>query len=97
MSFYNKCIYGVVARCHDLEIESPTDENLFFMHTEGVVAHLSDIHDQCWPEVCWFHDSPDMTLAESNLKRYTKSQKNDLLEFLKRIMDLKGKSLITIP
>jgi len=95
MSFYNKCIYGAVARCHNPEIESPTDKNLFFMHTEGVIIHLSDIHDQCWPEVCWFHDSPDMTLVKPNLKKYTKNQKSDLLEFLKRIMDLKGKSLIT--
>ncbi|CAI2198114.1 15740_t:CDS:2, partial [Funneliformis geosporum] len=50
---------------------------------EGVIAHLSDIHDQCWPEVCWFHNSPDMVLAELNLKKYTKNQKKDLLGFLK--------------
>ena len=95
MLFYNKCIYGAITRCHNPEIKSPTDENLFFMHTEGVIAHLFDIHDQCWPEVCWFHDSSDMTLVEPNLKKYTKNQKSDLLEFLKCIMDLKDKSLIT--
>ncbi|CAG8568893.1 12635_t:CDS:10, partial [Dentiscutata heterogama] len=76
-----------IARCQNPSI----DNDLFVMQTEGVIVHLSDNHSDCWPEVCWVSTNSNIELETPNLKLYNKNQKEQLLKFLHKIMELKEK------
>ncbi|CAG8748240.1 20877_t:CDS:2, partial [Racocetra persica] len=83
------------ARANDPNLPTPTEQDLFKMQTESVIAHLQNNHNDCWNEVCWFTENSDMILPEPNLILYTKSQCEALLKDLKQYMKLTGQGLIT--
>ncbi|CAG8826445.1 22673_t:CDS:2, partial [Gigaspora margarita] len=95
MKYYVQCVYAATARTNDPNLPTPTEEDLFKMQTEGVIAHLQNNHKDCWNEVCWFTENPDMILPEPNLMLYTKNQCEVLLKDLKQYMKLSGQGLIT--
>ncbi|CAG8483877.1 6841_t:CDS:2 [Racocetra fulgida] len=90
MKYYTKCVYTAIARCQNPTIDNPTDNDLFFIQTEEVIAHLSNKYSNCWPKVCWISTNSDIELETPNLKLYHKSQKEQLLNFLCKIIELKG-------
>ncbi|CAG8542566.1 2139_t:CDS:2, partial [Dentiscutata heterogama] len=67
MSFYTKCIYAASSRANNPEVSTPTDEELAWMYTEGLIYHLQGNHDKCWPKVCWIVENPDLSLPSPNL------------------------------
>ncbi|CAG8502905.1 22204_t:CDS:2, partial [Gigaspora rosea] len=96
MNFYTKSVYAAVTRMQNPDIISPTDNDLYVMQSEICVNHLLDNHDNCWAEICWKVQNPELFLANTNLIGYTESQANALKEFLKKHTKLLPKqSLIT--
>lgn len=67
MSFYTKCIYAASSRANNPEVSTPTDEELAWMYTEGLIHHLQGNHNKCWPKVCWIVENPDLSLPSPNL------------------------------
>ncbi|CAG8547269.1 39847_t:CDS:2 [Gigaspora margarita] len=96
MGFYMKCIYAASSRADNPEVSTPTDEELAWIYTEGLICHLRGNHNKCWPEVCWIVENPDLILSSPNLIGADENQYKRLLEFLKKITKLKeNQSLIT--
>ncbi|CAG8681797.1 13643_t:CDS:2, partial [Ambispora gerdemannii] len=96
MSFYTKCVYAASSRANNSQVLTPDDEELTWMHTEGLICHLRGNHNKCWPEVCWIVENPDLSLSTPNLISADENQCKRLLEFLKKIMKPKEhQSLIT--
>ncbi|CAG8780916.1 24709_t:CDS:2, partial [Dentiscutata erythropus] len=96
MNFYTKSVYAAVAQMQNPDIISPTNNDLYIMQSEICVNHFLDNHNNCWPEVCWKVQNPDLFLADPNLIEYTESQANALKEFLEKHTKLPQKqSLIT--
>jgi hypothetical protein len=96
MNYYTRCVYAASVRANDSETQTPTDKELTWMHTEGVICHLRGNHTKCWPEVCWIANNPDLSLPTPNLIGTDDNQCMRLLEFLKKITKLKeNQSLIT--
>ncbi|CAG8546590.1 16176_t:CDS:2, partial [Cetraspora pellucida] len=88
MKYYSKCVYAAITCTANLDIKSPTDNELFDMQTKTVIDHLRGKHDKCWPEVCWIVENPDLKLGTPNLITYSIVQYKDLEEFLRKIMKL---------
>ncbi|RIB21140.1 P-loop containing nucleoside triphosphate hydrolase protein [Gigaspora rosea] len=87
---------AAVTQIQNPDIISPTDNDLYVMQSEICVNHLLDNHDNCWAEICWKVQNPELFLADPNLIGYTESQANALKEFLKKHTKLPPKqSLIT--
>ncbi|CAG8852742.1 38647_t:CDS:2, partial [Gigaspora margarita] len=96
MNFYTKSVYAAVARTQNPDIISPTDNDLYLIQSEVCVSHLLDNHDNCWAEICWKVENPEIQLADPNLIGYSQSSVNALREFLKQHTKLPQKqSLIT--
>nr|CAG8667423.1 2998_t:CDS:2 [Entrophospora candida] len=49
------------------EMETPTDEELFHVQVDGLVAHLSGDHSLCWDEICWLKNNSELELREPHL------------------------------
>ncbi|CAG8604285.1 4137_t:CDS:2, partial [Ambispora gerdemannii] len=96
MDFYTRSVYAAVARLQNPDIISPIDDELYLMQSEVCVDHLLDKHDNCWAEVCWKAQNPEIDLVDTNMIGYTQNQANILKEFLKKHTKLLLKqSLIT--
>jgi hypothetical protein len=96
MSYYTRCVYAASTRSNNSDTVTPTDKELAWMHTEGVICHLQGNHTKCWPEVCWIVENPDLTLPTPNLIGADNNQCKRLLEVLKKITKLNDdQSLIT--
>ncbi|CAG8685995.1 1004_t:CDS:1, partial [Racocetra persica] len=74
MDFYTKSVYAAVARSQNPDIESLTDNNLYLMQSKICADHLSDKHQNCWPEICWKVKNPEIQLVNPNLVEYTQNQ-----------------------
>ncbi|CAG8668012.1 12486_t:CDS:2, partial [Gigaspora rosea] len=79
MDFYTKSVYSAVARSQNPDIVSPTDNDLYLMQSEICVDHLFNKHQNCWPEICWKVQNPEIQLVNPNLIVYT--QKHDLIPY----------------
>ncbi|CAG8776853.1 21522_t:CDS:2, partial [Gigaspora margarita] len=89
-------VYAACIRASDENYPPITDKDLHQMHYDTVVEHLFDNHSQCWSEICWKVDNPDLVLPEPNLVSKSSTQLNALKTFLKGITQLSPhQSLIT--
>ncbi|RIB26484.1 hypothetical protein C2G38_2267176 [Gigaspora rosea] len=96
MNFYTRAVYAACIRASDDNYPPITDKDLHQMHYDIVVEHLFDNHGQCWSEICWKVDNPDLVLPEPNLVGKSSTQLNALKTFLKGITQLSPRqSLIT--
>ncbi|CAH1768235.1 11801_t:CDS:2, partial [Entrophospora sp. SA101] len=50
MQYFRNCVYAATLRKTTPEIVTPTDEELFHVQVDGLVAHLSGDHSLCWDE-----------------------------------------------
>ena len=47
MNYYTRCVYAASVRANDSETQTPTDKELTWMHTEGMICHLRRNHTKC--------------------------------------------------
>ena len=66
------------------------------IQVHGLTKHLCDDHSECWPEVCWIAQNPELVLHEPNLLNSTSEERKNFTTMLGEIFQLNvGQSLIT--
>jgi hypothetical protein len=61
-----------------------------------LTKHLCGDHSECWPEVCWITQNPELVLCEPNLLNSTSEEQKKFTAMLGEIFQLNaGQSLIT--
>lgn len=67
-----------------------------YIQVYGLTKHLCNDHSECWPEVCWIAQNPELALREPNLLNNTLEERKKFTAMLGEIFQLNtGQSLIT--
>src|SRR5436305_8660564 len=77
LHYYKKCIFAAAARKESNSKDLPPTIKLV-KHTQvhGLAKHLCGNHSECWPEVCWITQNPELVLSKPNfLNSTSKEQK----------------------
>ncbi|RIA83055.1 hypothetical protein C1645_743352 [Glomus cerebriforme] len=97
LHYYKKCIFAAAARKEsNSEDLLPTTELVKHVQVYGLTKHLCGNHSECWPEVCWITQNPELVLSEPNLLNSTSKEQKKFTAMLGEIFQLNvGQSLIT--
>ena len=96
MQYYRNCVYAATLRKATPEIVTPTDEELFHVQVDGLVAHLSGDHSLCWDEVCWLKNNSELELKEPHLLMYSDIERKAFRKILQESFTLNTQqSLVT--
>ncbi|CAB4432332.1 unnamed protein product [Rhizophagus irregularis] len=72
----------------------PTTELVKHLQIHGLTKHLCDDYSECWPEVCWMTQNPELVLPEPNLLNCTPEEQEKFSAMLGEIFQLNiGQSL----
>ncbi|CAG8472803.1 14459_t:CDS:2 [Gigaspora margarita] len=67
MCWFRGCIYSSALRHAAHDSHAPTEEEIHIMQVEGLIYHLQNNHTQCWSDICWTKDDPEIILQEPTL------------------------------
>ena len=96
MNYYKRCIFAAAARKESNEDLPLTTELVKHVQVYGLAKHLCGDHSECWPEVCWITQNPELELSEPNLLHCTLEDQRKFTAMLGEIFQLNvGQSLIT--
>ncbi|RHZ59174.1 hypothetical protein Glove_365g52 [Diversispora epigaea] len=85
MNYFSACIYTAGLRKTNEENCNLQEKDIRYIQIEGLLQHLCNNHDLCWPEVCWIKQNPEIQLREPTLQLYTNTEHNQfktMLEFI---------------
>jgi len=88
MLYFTSCVYAAGIQKTNNENCSIQEKDIRHVQTEGLLQHLCDNHELCWPEVCWMKNNPELQLIEPTLKSYTPYQREKFKSMLETIFRL---------
>ncbi|CAB4475362.1 unnamed protein product [Rhizophagus irregularis] len=96
LQYYKKCIFIAAVQGENKKDLPLTTESVKYAQVYGLTKHLCGDHSECWPEVCWIAQNPELALCEPNLLNSTSEERKKFTEMLGEVFQLNvGQSLIT--
>ncbi|PKY59257.1 hypothetical protein RhiirA4_481847 [Rhizophagus irregularis] len=93
-SRYEDVILQYYKKSSNNEDLPPTTELVKHLQIHGLTKHLCDDYSECWPEVCWMTQNPELVLPEPNLLNCTPEEQEKFSAMLGEIFQLNiGQSL----
>ncbi|RIB12759.1 hypothetical protein C2G38_2199795 [Gigaspora rosea] len=85
MCWFRGCIYSAALRKAEQHPDAPSEMKTRKMQIEGLIDNLQNNHSNCWPDICWTKNDPEIILQEPTLCNSSNKRIDEFRDFLETI------------
>ncbi|CAG8818428.1 10_t:CDS:2, partial [Gigaspora margarita] len=94
MCWFHGCIYLAALQNAEQYFDALSEMETQKMQIEGLINHLQNNHTDCWPDIYWTKDDPEIILQEPTLCNSSNQRIGEFQELLETIFHLPHERLI---